>query len=199
MKTFCLCLAFWGWGGGSLVFQTLYPKAGGKTYIVHMNIIIVVLLTVTSSVQRHDHWWFYQRDMLTSYTFHKNQFDHQTLSASTFFPFQYSTVHFGKLLSHKLYSTMHMTCYTCSRSLRCSPSWPETRAINARIQARIHTCVHFQSALPHLPLDKSDQSHQVVIEYPKLKNQSVNLSINQSINQSVNQPRNQSINQSSMK
>ena len=28
----------------------------------------MVLLTVISSVQRHDHW-FYQRDMLTSYTF----------------------------------------------------------------------------------------------------------------------------------
>ena len=25
-------------------------------------------------VQRHGHWWFDRRDMLTSHTFHKNQF-----------------------------------------------------------------------------------------------------------------------------
>ena len=38
------------------------------------NYVILLLLTVISDVERLDHWWFYQRDMLTSHTFHRNQF-----------------------------------------------------------------------------------------------------------------------------
>ena len=63
-----------------LALQTLYPKKQGEIVhspiplgaaVCHLVNIIMVLLTVISSVQRHDHWWFYQRDMLTSI---KNQF-----------------------------------------------------------------------------------------------------------------------------
>ena len=60
----------------SLALQTLYPKCEGAHPVSATPIgaavcglmnIIMTLLSVISSVHRHDHWWFCQKEVLTSY------------------------------------------------------------------------------------------------------------------------------------
>ena len=62
-----------------LVLQTLYPKKQGErvwrlTWSKLVPASAAVCHLVCRGMTTGDHWWFYQRDMLTSHTFHQNQF-----------------------------------------------------------------------------------------------------------------------------